>query len=132
MLTLHNSHSIRSFVKRYFLKDLSIFFILGDDINLNSTVFHWPDQIEIIFDKGRDQLYNSRNHAEMVLLERYSVKTFSFTDYFQRKEKSHYHEEGVNVKEGKLGRQLRKNPGFLLRRFQKNTVDEGGLEYSVA
>lgn len=58
------------------------FFILDDDINLNSTVFHWPDQIEIIFENTRDQLCNRRNHAEMVLLERYGVKTFSFTGYF--------------------------------------------------
>ncbi|XP_010001540.1 PREDICTED: dynein heavy chain 3, axonemal [Chaetura pelagica] len=43
-----------------------------DDINLNSTVFCWPDQIKIIFEKGRENLFEWRNHAEMVLVERCS------------------------------------------------------------
>ncbi|XP_025972035.2 dynein axonemal heavy chain 3 [Dromaius novaehollandiae] len=43
-----------------------------DDIKLNSTVFHWPDQIEVIFENSRAQLYNRRNRAEMALLKRCS------------------------------------------------------------
>ncbi|XP_062444589.1 dynein axonemal heavy chain 3 [Rhea pennata] len=44
----------------------------SDDIKLNSTVFHWPDQIEVIFEDSRTQLYNRRNRAEMALLKRCS------------------------------------------------------------
>ncbi|XP_010216373.1 PREDICTED: dynein heavy chain 3, axonemal [Tinamus guttatus] len=43
-----------------------------DDIKLNSTVLHWPDQIEEIFENSRAQLYNRRNRAEMALLTRCS------------------------------------------------------------
>ncbi|NWJ00116.1 DYH3 protein, partial [Crypturellus undulatus] len=41
-----------------------------DDIKLNSTVLHWPDQIEEIFENSRAQLFNRRNRAEMALLKR--------------------------------------------------------------
>ncbi|XP_009068409.1 PREDICTED: dynein heavy chain 3, axonemal [Acanthisitta chloris] len=43
-----------------------------DDINLNSTVFHWPHQIEKIFENSIDLLSTRRKQAEMVLLERCS------------------------------------------------------------
>lgn len=62
-------------------------FISDDDIHLNSTVFHWPNQIEIIFDNSRYELANKRKHIEKALLERYGVKTFSFTGYFLKKKK---------------------------------------------
>lgn len=82
LLALHNSLSIKSLAKRYFLKDVCIIFILDDDINLNSTVFHWPNQIERIVENSRNLLCDRRNQAEIALLERYGVKTFSFTRYF--------------------------------------------------
>ncbi|NXU51136.1 DYH3 protein, partial [Turnix velox] len=43
-----------------------------DDIILNSKVFHWPNEIETIFDDCRDQLFNWKNQARMALLERCS------------------------------------------------------------
>ncbi|XP_009876528.1 PREDICTED: dynein heavy chain 3, axonemal [Apaloderma vittatum] len=43
-----------------------------DDIKLNSTVFQWPNQIEIIFEYGRERLHDRRNRAEMALVERCS------------------------------------------------------------
>lgn len=82
LLTLHTNHSIRSLLYRYFLQDIYFVFFLGYDIHLNSMVFHWPNKIEIMFDNSRDELYSRRNHIEMVLLERYGVKTFSYTGYF--------------------------------------------------
>ncbi|XP_025062794.1 dynein heavy chain 3, axonemal [Alligator sinensis] len=43
-----------------------------DDLKLNSTVFHWPDEIEIIFEKSRNQLFVRRDIAETALSKRCS------------------------------------------------------------
>ncbi|NXA07095.1 DYH3 protein, partial [Sapayoa aenigma] len=43
-----------------------------DDINLNSTVFHWPDQIKKVFENSKDLLNKRRTHVEMMLFERCS------------------------------------------------------------
>ncbi|XP_066465573.1 dynein axonemal heavy chain 3 [Tiliqua scincoides] len=43
-----------------------------DDIKLNSSVLHWPDEIEIIFDTSRIQLLNRRDHVELSLIKRCS------------------------------------------------------------
>ncbi|XP_061330226.1 dynein axonemal heavy chain 3 isoform X2 [Pezoporus flaviventris] len=53
-----------------FLMDYA--FLSDDDIRLNSTVFHWPNQIETIFDNSRYELSNKRKHIEKALLERCS------------------------------------------------------------
>uniref|UniRef100_A0ACB8FM62 Uncharacterized protein n=1 Tax=Sphaerodactylus townsendi TaxID=933632 RepID=A0ACB8FM62_9SAUR len=41
-----------------------------EDIKLNSTVLHWPDEIEIIFETSRNQLMNRRDHVELTLIKR--------------------------------------------------------------
>ncbi|KAM4656706.1 dynein axonemal heavy chain 3 [Amazona ochrocephala] len=53
-----------------FLMDYA--FLSDDDIHLNSTVFHWPNRIEIIFNNSRYELSNKRKHLEKALLERCS------------------------------------------------------------
>ncbi|KAM9012434.1 dynein axonemal heavy chain 3 [Ara ararauna] len=53
-----------------FLMDYA--FLSDDDIHLNSTIFHWPSQIEMIFDNSRYELSNKRKHIEKALLERCS------------------------------------------------------------
>lgn len=49
------------------------FLIVAEDIKLNSTVFHWPEQIEIIFENSRAQLFSRRDHAEVSLVKRYAI-----------------------------------------------------------
>ncbi|CAI5792110.1 dynein heavy chain 3, axonemal [Podarcis lilfordi] len=44
----------------------------SDDIKLNSTVLHWPDEIEVIFETARNQLMNRRDHVELCLIKRCS------------------------------------------------------------
>ncbi|XP_065540385.1 dynein axonemal heavy chain 3 [Lathamus discolor] len=53
-----------------FLMDYA--FLSDDDIYLNSTIFRWPSQIEIIFDNSRYELANKRKRIEKALLERCS------------------------------------------------------------
>lgn len=72
-ILLYNNHSIKSLVKRYFLK-VTIFFILDEDINLNSTVFLWLDEIKKIFESSKNMLTDRRIEVERILFERYGVK----------------------------------------------------------
>ncbi|XP_026560379.1 dynein heavy chain 3, axonemal [Pseudonaja textilis] len=44
----------------------------SEDIRLNSTVLHWPDGIEDIFDTSRNQLMNRREQVEIALIKRCS------------------------------------------------------------
>ncbi|KAG8145621.1 hypothetical protein E2320_012135 [Naja naja] len=44
----------------------------NEDIRLNSTVLHWPDGIEDIFDTSRNQLMNRREQVEIALIKRCS------------------------------------------------------------
>ncbi|KAJ7400487.1 hypothetical protein BTVI_105082 [Pitangus sulphuratus] len=43
-----------------------------DDIKLNSSVFHWPEQIQKIFDNSKELSNKRRDHVEMMLIERCS------------------------------------------------------------
>ncbi|XP_071813132.1 dynein axonemal heavy chain 3-like isoform X2 [Apostichopus japonicus] len=45
-----------------FLLDYS--FLLNEDIKLNSTVFHWPDRIQSVFELSRSRLMTKREQAE--------------------------------------------------------------------
>lgn len=51
-----------------------IFFISDDDINLNSRVFHWPDDIKKVFESSKNLLTDKRNQVEKALFERYGIK----------------------------------------------------------
>ncbi|ETE64178.1 Dynein heavy chain 3, axonemal, partial [Ophiophagus hannah] len=53
----------------------SVFNLLDEDIRLNSTVLHWPDGIEDIFDTSRNQLMNRREQVEIALIKRLPEST---------------------------------------------------------
>lgn len=41
-----------------------------DDVKLNSSVFHWPEQILAVFEISKSRLATRREHAEDHLLKR--------------------------------------------------------------
>ncbi|NXT35371.1 DYH3 protein, partial [Pelecanoides urinatrix] len=98
-----------------------------DDINLNSTVFHWPDQIELIFENSRDQLCNSRNHAEMVLLERCSQFEETLEGY-NREVESYKKRDVMTIEEMKNNaekfKELNKNLDNALTEFEAINKEE--------
>ncbi|NXH72361.1 DYH3 protein, partial [Hydrobates tethys] len=102
-----------------------------DDINLNSTVFHWPDQIEIIFENSRDQLCNRRNHAEMVLLERCSQFEETLEGY-NREVESYKKRDVMTIEEMKNNaekfKELNKNLDNALTEFEAINKEEELLE----
>ncbi|XP_074961219.1 dynein axonemal heavy chain 3 [Phalacrocorax aristotelis] len=102
-----------------------------DDIKLNSTVFHWPDQIEIIFENSRDQLCNRRNHAEMVLLERCSQFEETLEGY-NREVESYKKRDVMTIEEMKNNaekfKELNKNLDNALREFEAINKEEELLE----
>ncbi|KAK0675118.1 DYH3 protein, partial [Pygoscelis papua] len=102
-----------------------------DDINLNSAVFHWPDQIEIIFENSRDQLCNRRNHAEMVLLERRSQFEKTLEDYNKEVE-SYKKRDVMTIEEMKNNaekfKELNKNLDNALTEFEAINKEEELLE----
>ncbi|NXN32332.1 DYH3 protein, partial [Nycticryphes semicollaris] len=102
-----------------------------DDINLNSTVFHWPEQIEIIFDNARDQLYNRRNQAEMMLLERCSQFEETLEGY-NREVESYKKRDVMTTEEMKNNtekfKELNKNLDNALKEFEAINKEEELLE----
>ncbi|XP_039273758.2 dynein axonemal heavy chain 3-like isoform X3 [Styela clava] len=75
-----------------------------EDIKLNSNVFHWPEQIQQVFDVNRGRLTNKRESAEDKLKTR--IKTFEalLNEYkvevesFKKKEVMNLDEMQKNVK----------------------------------
>ncbi|XP_074775748.1 dynein axonemal heavy chain 3 [Athene noctua] len=102
-----------------------------DDINLNSTVFQWPDQIEIIFENSRDLLCNRRNHAEMVLLERCSQFEETLEGY-NREVESYKKRDVMTLEEMKNNaekfKELNKNLDNALTEFEAINKEEELLE----
>ncbi|XP_052628381.1 dynein axonemal heavy chain 3 [Harpia harpyja] len=102
-----------------------------DDINLNSTVFHWPDQIETIFENSRDQLCNRRNHAEMVLLERCSQFEETLEGY-NREVESYKKRDVMTIEEMKKNaekfKELNKNLDNAVTEFEAINKEEELLE----
>lgn len=52
---------------------MTVFFILDDDINLNSRVFHWLNDIKKVFESSKNMLTDKRIQVEKALMERYDV-----------------------------------------------------------
>ncbi|NXN55853.1 DYH3 protein, partial [Rynchops niger] len=102
-----------------------------DDINLNSRVFHWPDQIEIVFENSREQLYNRRKHAEMVLLERCSQFEETLEGY-NREVESYKKRDVMTIEEMKNNaekfKELNKNLDNALTEFEAINKEEELLE----
>ncbi|NXK27218.1 DYH3 protein, partial [Arenaria interpres] len=102
-----------------------------DDINLNSTVFHWPEQIEIIFDNTRDQLHNRRNQAEMALLEKCSQFEETLEGY-NREVESYKKRDVMTMEEMKNNtekfKELNKNLDNALKEFEAINKEEELLE----
>ncbi|NXW28891.1 DYH3 protein, partial [Phaetusa simplex] len=102
-----------------------------DDINLNSRVFHWPDQIELVFENSRHQLYNRRNHAEMVLLERCSQFEETLEDY-NREVESYKKRDVMTIEEMKKNaekfKELNKSLDNALTEFEAINKEEELLE----
>ncbi|NWX20475.1 DYH3 protein, partial [Aegotheles bennettii] len=98
-----------------------------DDINLNSTVFCWPVQIEVIFENSRENLRNWKNHAEMVLLERCSQFEETLEGY--NTEVESYKTQDVMTIEGiydnaEKFQQLNKNLDNAVREFEAINKEE--------
>ncbi|KAH0631920.1 hypothetical protein JD844_019823 [Phrynosoma platyrhinos] len=92
-----------------------------DDIKLNSTVLHWPDEIEIIFDTSRNQLMNRRDHVELALIKRCSEFEAILESYnkevesFRKKDVMTIEEMKNNVEKFN---ELSKNLDFALAEYE--------------
>ncbi|XP_021267492.1 dynein heavy chain 3, axonemal isoform X1 [Numida meleagris] len=89
------------------------------DMHLNSTVLHWPNQIEVMFDNSRDELSSRRDHAEMVLMERCSQFDETLEDY-NRELEGYKKREVLTIEEMKSNAEK-------LKEFNKN-LDEAVAE----
>ncbi|KAM6320279.1 dynein axonemal heavy chain 3 [Podargus strigoides] len=102
-----------------------------DDINLNSRVLHWPDQIEVIFEKSRDKLCDNRNSAEMALLERCSQFEETLEGY-DREVESFKKRDVMSTEEIKNNaekiKELNKNIDNALTEFEAINKEEELLE----
>ncbi|XP_042293782.1 dynein axonemal heavy chain 3 [Sceloporus undulatus] len=102
-----------------------------DDIKLNSTVLHWPDEIEIIFDASRNQLMNRRDHAELALVKRCSEFEAILEGYnkevesFRKKDVMTMEEMKNNVEKFN---ELSKNLDFALAEYEAINKEEELLE----
>ncbi|XP_076804189.1 dynein axonemal heavy chain 3-like isoform X1 [Clavelina lepadiformis] len=74
-----------------------------EDIKLNSNVFHWPEQIQNVFDINRNRLMNRRENAEDKLRKRVKEFEETLTGYnkeveaFKKKEVANLDEMQKNV-----------------------------------
>ena len=72
-------------------------FFLDEDIKLNSTVFHWPDHINTVFELSQTRMFNRREHAEDELKKKIKAYDEKLNEYnkevesFRKKEVS-FHE----------------------------------------
>ncbi|KAM6407469.1 LOW QUALITY PROTEIN: dynein axonemal heavy chain 3 [Rhynochetos jubatus] len=110
------------------LKFLMVYADLSyDDIHLNSRVFHWCDQIEIIFENSREKLWDSRYRAEMVLLERCSQFEETLEGY-NREVESYKKRDVMTIEEIKSNaeklKELNKNLDNALTEFEAINKEE--------
>ncbi|XP_061847983.1 dynein axonemal heavy chain 3 [Colius striatus] len=102
-----------------------------DDVNLNSRVFHWPAQIEVIFENSRDQLCSRRNHAEMVLHERCS-QFEEILEGYNREVESYKKRDVMTIEEMKNNaekfKELNKNLDNALTELEAINKEEELLE----
>ncbi|KAJ7305844.1 hypothetical protein JRQ81_010210 [Phrynocephalus forsythii] len=102
-----------------------------DDIKLNSTVLHWPDEIEIIFETSRNQLMNRRDHVELALIKRCSEFEAVLEGYnkevesFRKKDVMTMEEMKNNVEKFN---ELSKNLDFALAEYEAINKEEELLE----
>jgi len=54
---------LKTFIIKVFLQ-LCLLHAIAEDIKLNSTVFHWPDSLNTVFDVNQSRLTNRRERAE--------------------------------------------------------------------
>uniref|UniRef100_A0A8C5QWI6 Dynein axonemal heavy chain 3 n=3 Tax=Leptobrachium TaxID=161697 RepID=A0A8C5QWI6_9ANUR len=103
-----------------------------DDLKLNSTVFHWPEQIETDFEVHSKRLSTSRDHAEDVLRKRRSdfeklLKGYSAeVEAFKKRETASMDEMNSNVE--RLN-ELDKNLNAALSEFETINKEEELLEW---
>ncbi|NXW95358.1 DYH3 protein, partial [Alopecoenas beccarii] len=102
-----------------------------DDINLNSTVLHWLDQIEIVFDNCRDLLSDRRSHIEAILLERCSQFEETLEGY-NREVESYRKRDVVSTEEMKNNaekfKELNKNLDNALAEYEAINKEEDLLQ----
>ena len=53
----------RKFIPKRFCRRL-FFYVLDEDLKLNSQVFHWPEQLQTIFDASSTKLQTNREKSE--------------------------------------------------------------------
>ncbi|XP_062999548.1 dynein axonemal heavy chain 3 [Elgaria multicarinata webbii] len=102
-----------------------------DDIKLNSTVLHWPDEIEVIFETSRNQLMNRRDHVELALIKRCSEFEAVLEGYnkevesFRKKDVMTMEEMKNNVEKFN---ELSKNLDYALAEYEAINKEEELLE----
>ncbi|CAM4521786.1 dynein axonemal heavy chain 3 [Lepidochelys kempii] len=103
----------------------------SEDIKLNSTVFHWPEQIEIIFENSRAQLFSRRDHAEVSLVKRCAQFEALLESYFKEVE-SYKKRDVMTIEEMKNNvekfNELDKNLDNALVEFEAINKEEELLE----
>ncbi|XP_028914074.1 dynein heavy chain 3, axonemal isoform X2 [Ornithorhynchus anatinus] len=102
-----------------------------EDIKLNSTVFLWPDQIEVVFETSRTQLFNKREQAETALIKRCSEFEGKLENYHKEVE-SFKKRDVMNMEEIKNNvekfSELTKNLDIALVEFEAINKEEELLE----
>ncbi|XP_038618403.1 dynein heavy chain 3, axonemal [Tachyglossus aculeatus] len=102
-----------------------------EDIKLNSTVFLWPDQIEVIFETSRTKLFNKREQAETALIKRCSEFEGKLENYHKEVE-SFKKRDVMNMEEIKNNvekfSELTKNLDVALVEFEAINKEEELLE----
>ncbi|XP_068100920.1 dynein axonemal heavy chain 3 [Hyperolius riggenbachi] len=113
-----------------FLLDYAI--LLYDDLKLNSAVFHWPEQIETVFQVNNNRLMARRDHAEDELRKRRSDYEKLLNGYnteieaFKKRETMTVDEMKSNVE--KLN-ELDRNLSMALAEFEAINKEEELLEW---
>ncbi|OXB58806.1 hypothetical protein ASZ78_016004 [Callipepla squamata] len=101
------------------------------DIQLNSTVLHWPSRIEAMFESSRAELSSRRDHAEMALLERCSQFEAALEGYNKQLE-SYKKQNVMTVEEMKNNaerlKELNKNMDGALAELEAINKEEELLE----
>lgn len=82
---------------------MTVFFILDDDINLNSRVFHWLNDIKKVFESSKNMLTDKRIQVEKALMERYDVNFFSLSIFKEKENLNMSRREIISKKENLEG-----------------------------
>ncbi|OCT61613.1 dynein heavy chain 3, axonemal [Xenopus laevis] len=106
--------------------------LLYDDLKLNSTVFHWPEQIETVFEVNNNRLMAKKDQAEDDLNTRRSEFEKKLQGYiteieaFKKRETMTLDEMKANVE--KLN-ELDRNLNAALAEFEAINIEEELLEW---